>query len=133
MGDSKKNILIQFFKFNFIGIINTVVSYALYAVLVMLGINYILALVADYIAGAIFSFVLNKKYTFKIQKETDKAMLKRALHWVVAIFLINLSLLYALVELSNLDELIAQLIVLVVITAASFLLQKLHVFARQDA
>lgn len=55
----------QLVKFGIVGVSNTLISYAVYALLVYLGMQYLLANVVSYFAGVVNSFVWNSRFVFK--------------------------------------------------------------------
>jgi hypothetical protein len=61
-----RNLVVQFLRFNIVGIINTALTYIIFSTLVLIGIPFYLALAADYTFGIVFSFFANKKFTFRI-------------------------------------------------------------------
>ena len=60
----KRDSVIQFLKFSIVGLSNTIVSYLVYAALLFIGVNYIVANIVSYFAGVINSFYWNNKYVF---------------------------------------------------------------------
>ncbi len=56
--------LLQFIKFNMIGLLNTAIDMALFAVLVKLGVYYLAAQVIAYGAGMLNSLWMNSRFTF---------------------------------------------------------------------
>ncbi len=57
--------IIQFIKFNLVGVINTGVDIGIYAVLFHVGVYYLVANVISYSCGVINSYLWNKFWTFK--------------------------------------------------------------------
>lgn len=128
MGDTKKSAITQFLVFNAVGALNTLLAYLLFAFLIFAGVHYFPALVADYIFGGIFSFVMNKKYTFRHQGSVTTYMITRMATLVVAAFLLNLALLFLMVDILLMNELIAQLIAISIVAILSFVFQKTRIF-----
>lgn len=62
--DNSKMGLIQFVKFNLVGIVNTLVDFAVFTVLTFFGMYYMAAQVISYSCGVANSFVMNKYWTF---------------------------------------------------------------------
>ena len=64
----KRDSVIQFLKFSIVGLSNTIVSYLVYAALLFIGVNYIVANIVSYFAGVINSFYWNNKYVFDYER-----------------------------------------------------------------
>ena len=114
--------------FNIVGIINTTVTFLVYAGLIFVGLNYWLALIADYIVGIILGLVLNKKHTFKIKGRIEKKTIAKAILSNIVIFFINLLALYILIDIFNYNAYASQLLALVVIAISSFVFYKFYIF-----
>ena len=114
--------------FNIVGIFNTIVAYLVYAGLIFIGLNYWLALIADYIIGIVLGFVLNKKYTFKIKSHIEKKTIVKAILSNIVIFFINLLVLYILIDVLNYNAYGSQLLALLVIAISSFVFYKFYIF-----
>ncbi len=114
--------------FNILGIFNTIVAYLVYAGLIFIGLNYWLALIADYMIGIVLGLFLNKKYTFKIKSHIEKKTIVKAILSNIVIFFINLLVLYILIDMFNYNAYISQLIALIVIAISSFVFYKFYIF-----
>ena len=114
--------------FNIVGIFNTIVAYLVYAGLIFIGLNYWLALIADYMIGIVLGLFLNKKYTFKIKSHIEKKTIVKAILSNIVIFFINLLVLYILIDMFNYNAYISQLIALIVIAISSFVFYKFYIF-----
>lgn len=124
----KRDIFIQFVKFNIIGIVNTIITYLLFSCVFYSTGNYFISLVADYIFGIIFSFYMNKNITFKVLGPTSIKMAVRMIFSYIFVFILNLLLLKILIDLLMVNVYISQMIALIVIMLAGFIVQKLYVF-----
>lgn len=71
----------SFLKFLLVGIVNTIISFALMFLLESLG--YWASTVIAYIAGAVISFFLNKKFTFKNDQKVLPSAVKFAVNVAV--------------------------------------------------
>ncbi len=128
MDHKKRDTLIQFIKFNIVGIINTVLNYLIYSLLIYSGVGYRISLAVDYALGIAVSFILNKKYTFKKDEKTNPLMVIKMIFSYVCIFFINVFLLEFMVEKINVDLYVGQFFSIIIIVLISFVLQKLYVF-----
>ena len=61
---------IQFVKFGFVGVSNTVVSLITYYIFVYFGINYLVANFFGFITGTLNAYFWNKHFVFKKQTES---------------------------------------------------------------
>ncbi|GHT91538.1 hypothetical protein FACS1894140_2310 [Spirochaetia bacterium] len=131
MGSEKRNFIIEFIRFNIVGIINTVITYALYSLFVFIGIPYKLALVMEYGLGIFSSFFLHRKFTFRATGAvTIRSMLSMIVSYLI-ILGINLALLTYLVEKCMLNAYFAQIIAMGFSVILSFLAQKYIVFYKK--
>ena len=128
MGGEKRNFLKELIVFNIVGIINTVITYGIYSLLVFLGFDYRAALFLEYCFGMTFSFFMNRKFTFH---NTARISLRMALSMAgsyVCVLFVNMVLLIVFVEKFLLDKYLAQLFALAICVAVSFFAQKYIVF-----
>lgn len=63
-----KNI-IQFIKFNLVGVLNTLVDFGVYTLLTSLGLNNLIAQCISYACGMLNSYLLNTLWTFKVERK----------------------------------------------------------------
>lgn len=68
---------VQFLKFNAVGLLNTLIDFAIFTLLTSLGMVYTLAQVLSYSAGTANSFILNKKVTFRDSNRGNKEAFDR--------------------------------------------------------
>ena len=66
----------QFIKFVIVGVINTIVGYGSYSLLIYLNLNYIIANTISTIIGITNSYILNTKITFNESKRDAKTPFK---------------------------------------------------------
>jgi putative flippase GtrA len=120
----------SFLKFVVVGMTNTLGGYAFYAALLVLGVNYALALTLEYVVGVAYGFLLNKRWTFKAQGEsTQQAWRFAALYGFICV--LNVTLLMLLVECWALSPYLAQIFILGILTLLSFVVQKRWIFTKQ--
>ncbi|QSZ27048.1 GtrA family protein [Aceticella autotrophica] len=60
-----KDEIIQFIKFNIVGVVNTLVDFSVFTLLNFLGVYCMIAQVISYSCGVINSFIMNKNWTFE--------------------------------------------------------------------
>lgn len=113
----------KFFKFLFVGFLNTAFSYFLYAIFVTLGLIANLALFFQYILGVLWNFKTTGTIVF--QNKNNKLIFKFIASYIFT-FLINSVLLKVLTSFIN--DYLAQAILILPIALLSFFILKKWVF-----
>ncbi len=108
----------QFSKFSLIGILNTIVGFGSFIILLSF-FNYMLALIISHMIGVTHSYLWNKFWTFKSDKSPINEFIKFNSVYLV-VFVVNAITLMFLVSGLNFDPRIGQLIALPIITIISF-------------
>lgn len=108
---------LQFVKFNMVGVVNTAVDFAVFAVLAALGVGDAVAQTFSYSAGMVNSYLMNTRFTFYDQKATNIRPLFNSKQFI-RFFLLNLLVLAVSVALLK---------ILILISGISVLLAKLGV------
>lgn len=116
--------VLQVARFLVVGVFNTGFSYAVYAVLLWVGLNFVLANLVAVLLGILFSFRTQGRFVFR---NTDKRLIFRFAGCWGAIFLINIGLI-ALLMRAGLNSYWAGAVALVPITVISYFAQKVLVF-----
>lgn len=93
-------------RFLFAGGINTFVGYGTYALCLVLGLHYVFAQLVSTVIGVANSYLWNKYFTFRQKKKSVKEVLRFVSVYAVS-FLLNLGLLWIMVEKMGLNEYIA--------------------------
>ena len=122
-----KKIDEKFFKFLFVGFINTVFSYCLYAFFVMIGLVANLALFFQYVIGVLWNFKTTGTLVFK---NKNNKLLFKFVGCYIFTFLINSVLLKILINYIN--DYFAQAILILPIAFLSFLILKFWVFKEKN-
>lgn len=119
----------QFIKFGIVGISNTVISLAVYYLLLHFGVHYIIAYTAGFLLSVCNAFYWNNKYVFKDKQETSlvKAFFKVLASYGFS-FLFSLGLMSVLVELLNIPSVIAPVRKMAVTIPLNFVLNKVWAF-----
>ncbi|MDZ4730685.1 MAG: GtrA family protein [Xanthomonadales bacterium] len=114
------------------GGLNAILTFLIFVVgLYVLQIHYLLALIAAFLAGTIFTYVLNFVWVFR--PETDFTFRHRFFkHLIpnVGTFLINLAVLYLLVDYWGGDPFLCQVLLMIAVVTANFLFAKYWAFRR---
>jgi putative flippase GtrA len=112
-----------------VGIVNTLFGFSLIFSLMFFGLSATVSNAIGYFFGAILSYFLNKKYTFKSTSQSRKEAIKFFTVLFIS-YIINFLTLQWL--LTFLNPYYAQLISAVVYTLSSFILAKFFVFNGDD-
>lgn len=125
---NKKDNFLQFVKFGFVGFINTVISYVVYAVLTFIGVPYLIASVLGFIAGVLNSYALNSRYVFKVKTDEHRnepiVVVKTFITYAVTGLIIANILLVLFVEKLGIGKYIAKLLTLAITVPMNFLISK---------
>lgn len=113
----------KFLKFLFVGVLNTVFAYTIYALLVTIGLIPNLALFLQYILGVLWNFKTTGIIVFK---NHDNRLIFKFVASYIFTFLINSILLKLLLNFIN--EYLAQAILVPPIAIISFVIFKFWVF-----
>ena len=121
-------VLVQFIKFGIVGVSNTLLTFAVYTLLLkVFGVWYLAASAIGFIVGAVNGFLLNRRWTFR--GHVGDAF--TPVRWTVVQgcgLLTNLGLVYLFVEEISLDKLIAQACATVIVTVLTFLANRAWTF-----
>ncbi len=121
-----------FVKFSMVGVVNTAIDMGVFIVLQhFLRVPYLIANVFAFMAAAINSYALNRRWTFRSQApDWHREMLQYLI--VIGIgFLMNEGLLYVLVAHGHLPAIVAKVLVTGVVVIWSFLANRLWTFRRR--
>jgi len=118
----------QFIKFGIIGVSNTLISLAIYYLLVWLGIHYLTAQGVGFAVSVCNAYYWNNRYVFsKTQKGNIKPFIKTVAVYGFT-FLLSLGILFVTIDILNISKWIAPLISLCVTVPLNFLLNKYWAF-----
>ncbi len=122
-----KKIDEKFFKFLCVGLLNTIVSYIIYAFFITIGLKADIALFLQYILGVLWNFKTTGTIVFK--NKNNKLIFKFIASYILTYFL-NRFLLNILIYNVSLNEYVAQAILVLPIAIVSFLILKFFVFVK---
>ena len=118
----------QFVKFGIVGVSNTVLSFAVYALLLkVFGVWYVAASAIGFAVGAVNGFLLNRRWTFK--EHIGDAL--TPVRWGVVQscgLALNLGLVYMFVDDVGLDKLIGQACATAIVTVLAFFANRAWTF-----
>lgn len=115
-------------KFVVSGGINTLATYIIYLLLLMI-FNYSVAYTLSYLSGILISFYLNSIFVFK-EKVTLKKFLRFPIVYAVQ-YLVNMFMIYVLVEELHVTAQIVPLIVIVITIPITYILSKVIIKGRK--
>ena len=115
----------KFFKFLFVGALNALFSYTIYAIFITVGLIANVALFFQYILGVLWNFKTTGVIVFK---NKDNRLIFKFIASYVITFFINSILLNILIRYIN--EYIAQALLVLPIALLSFIIFKLWVFKK---
>ncbi|MBN1788070.1 MAG: GtrA family protein [Sedimentisphaerales bacterium] len=118
----------QFLRFLCIGVINTIFGYSMYAALVLIGLNYHLALTAGTILAVLFNYYTNGRFVFL---NKGRIVLLKFILLNIVLYFFNLVLLTIFVDYIGAGKLISQAIIVPIIIVTSFIINKLWVFRKK--
>ena len=122
------HVLVQFVKFGIVGISNTLITFAVYTLLLeVFGVWYLAASAIGFLVGATNGFLLNRRWTFADHVGDSLTPVRWGIVQTAGLGM-NLGLLYLLVHDAGIDELIAQALATVAVTVSTFLVNRAWTF-----
>lgn len=135
-GEEKRELLVQFIKFGLVGVSNTLVSLAVYYIVLYLDPSkYILGSVLGTILSIANAFVWNDIFVFKGNAKDLKSVFSRLARTYISYggtSLLSSLLLWIEVALLNVDKRVAPIINLVLTIPLNFLLNKFWTFRKKS-
>ncbi|MFF2909587.1 GtrA family protein [Paenibacillus sp. NPDC057934] len=131
--NNRRAAFIQFLKFNAVGLLNTLIDFAVFTLLHSLGMMYGLAQVFSYSAGTANSFILNKKVTFRDSNRSgkngfDRIQLLKFIILNLAVLGISLLLMQVLTDRFGVQVLLSKVLVTFVTVVINFFGSRKWVF-----
>lgn len=137
--------LVQFVKFGIVGLSNTVVSYVIYIVSLMLfqklevlkNSDYLVAQIIAFVLSVLWSFYWNNKYVFTAEESEKRNMfqtlVKTYISYAFTGLFLNSILSLMWVELLHISKLIAPIINLLVSVPINFFMNKFWAFKKKSS
>jgi len=122
-----KKLIAQFVKFGIVGISNTAIAFAIYYVLVFIGVHYIIANTVAFFVSVLNAYYWNRKYVFKNNNNKMLQLAKTYASYGFT-FLLSTGLLFLVVDVMNISQFIAPIINLAITVPLNFLLNKFWAF-----
>lgn len=121
-------MLAQLVRFGVVGCSNTALSWCAYALLVSAGVGVLLASAIAWTLGAVNSFVLNRRWTFRSRGRWAPEFVRFGAVQTAGLA-VDVALLAALTRDAGVNELLAQALVYPATTLATFALSRQWAFA----
>lgn len=122
----------QFLRFCAVGVSNTTISYIIYAVLIYIGIHYILANTFGFFVSVLNAYYWNNRYVFKKGNQEKrnhiKVLMKTYITYGSSELILTSFLLYILIDYLGISEYVAQLLRLLITVPFTFLVNKFWSF-----
>jgi putative flippase GtrA len=127
-GKASRQLIVQFMKFATVGVSNTLITFAVYTLLLKgFDVWYLAASAIGFIAGAVNGFLLNRRWTFR--GHVGDAL--TPVRWFVVQgcgLALNEGLLYLYVDELGLDKLLGQALAIAAVTVSTFLVNRAWTF-----
>jgi putative flippase GtrA len=122
------SVAVQFVKFGIVGVSNTLITFAVYTLLLKgFGVWYLAASAIGFVVGAVNGFLWNRRWTFRGHVGDAMTPVRWGIVQGCGLGL-NLGLLYLLVHDAGLDELLGQAFATVVVTVLTFIANRAWTF-----
>jgi putative flippase GtrA len=122
-----RQLVAQWLRFVVVGVSNTLLSTGVFAALFHLGVHYLLASSIAFALGALNSYALNRRWTFKSRARRAPELARFVCVQAVGLG-VDLALLAALVELLGIPHVVAQVLVFPVASVVTFGLSRQWAF-----
>jgi putative flippase GtrA len=121
-------VFVQFVKFGVVGVSNTLITLAVYTLLLkVLGVWYLAASAIGFLVGAVNGFLLNRRWTFREHVGDALTPVRWGIVQTCGLG-VNEGLLYVFVHDARLDKLIAQVCATAVVTVTTFFANRAWTF-----
>jgi len=138
--DDAFQAIMQFIKFGIVGVSNTVISYVIYVVGLLLlqkihflpQYDYLFAQIAAFVISVLWSFYWNSKLVFTLEegkeRSVGKALIKTFISYSFTGLFLSSILLFLWVRVLGISEFIAPLINLLITVPLNFIINKFWAF-----
>jgi putative flippase GtrA len=121
-------VVVQFVKFGIVGVANTLLTFAVYTLLLkVFGVWYLAASAIGFVVGTINSFLLNRRWTFRGHVGDALTPVRWAVVQCCGLG-VNEGLLYVFVHQAQVDKLLAQAFATAVVTVTTFFANRAWTF-----
>ena len=121
----------EFARFAVVGVVSNGVLYVLYLLMTQLGLGHKLAATLTYAVGVLQTFVFNRSWSFRHAGAPTPAILRYVAAYALG-YAVNMAGLLLLVDLGGLRHHWVQGLMIIVVAALIFALQKFWVFSKAE-
>lgn len=114
----------QILKFGLVGGIAFLIDFCIFAILVKIGIHYLIAQIISFFISLIFNYIASIKWVFNAKKQTKKEALLFIVLAIIGLG-INELLLYIGISILNIDTILTKLISTMLVMIYNFITRKL--------
>ena len=118
----------QFLKFGIVGISNTLISLAIYYILVYLGVHYLIANIVAFVISVCNAYFWNCRYVFTEKNTKSYKVLGKTFLAYGSTFVLSTALLFVMVDVLGISYWLAPLINLCFTVPLNFLINKFWAF-----
>ena len=138
--EAQRKTIVQFIKFGIVGLSNTLISYAIYMICLLLfqnvgifpQINYLIAQIIAFLLSVLWSFYWNNRMVFVLEEGGKRSLWRSLLKTYVSYsftgLFLNSILLVLWVNILGISEFIAPIINLLVSVPLNFIINKFWAF-----
>jgi putative flippase GtrA len=121
-------VVVQLLKFGIVGVANTLLTFAIYTILLkVFGVWYVAASGIGFAVGAVNGFLLNRRWTFREHVGDALTPVRWAIVQSCGLGL-NLGLVYVFVHEAGLDKLVGQIPTTAIVTVLTFAVNRAWTF-----
>lgn len=127
LSESGWNKVMQFIKFGIVGIVNNIISYVVYALLVSINMHYVLANIIGFSVSVFNAYYWNNKYVFRDTlgcRVWWKTFIKTYISYAGTGIVLSNILLFIWIEFLHIPQIVAPIINVVVMLPINFLVNK---------
>lgn len=117
----------KFIRFLFVGLLNTIFGYSLFAIFIFINLHYSLAVLCSTILGVLFNFKTTGKLVFDSH---ENSLIFRFIAVYIIIYVLNISFLWCFKYLGFENMYINGVVLLAPLAIVSFVLNKKYVFRK---
>lgn len=120
----KKNNIIQFVKYCFVGGLATIFDWGTYSLLLYWNVEYLPATAGGFIIGIIINYIISKKTVFTTESKVGKCDL--LLYFVIGLIglCFSIALMYGFVDILSVNKIFARMITTAIVLIWNFLARK---------
>ena len=131
--ETKWNLAAQFVKFGLVGILNNIICYITYLLLLYFGVHYTLANIIGFSVSVLNSYYWNNKYVFISEGNRVwwKTLIKTYLSYAGTGIVLNSVLLYIWIDICGISSFIAPLINLIIVIPINYTVNKMWAYKQR--